>query len=328
MLYDKAFLLMIILFAAFGIIGLLVIAAFQLGGSHKKLVKQKLQALEDRLLRGISTQSNARLDNSISQTRWQQQLSAFVPRIALLKQRIERAGLMITPLTFAGICLATGLSIAVSAWLIIHSSVLLSIMLGFSCGISLPILVLNFLGNRRTTKFLTEFPEAIELMLRGLKSGLPLQETVGAIARELAEPVKTEFAAAEHAIRIGCVVEEALWTITKRIDSQDFKFLVTSISVQRETGGNLTETLQNLSDILRKRRHMRLKVRALSSEARTSGYIIGALPFLMLGFMYVSNPGYLHAFISDPRGQTMSIIGGLSFLTGVFTMWKMTKFEI
>ncbi|MCW5750509.1 MAG: type II secretion system F family protein, partial [Alphaproteobacteria bacterium] len=122
--------------------------------------------------------------------------------------------------------------------------------------------------------------------------------------------------------------EEMLWATARRIDSPDFKFFVISLSVQRETGGNLAEALQNLSDILRRRRQMRLKVRALSSEARASAYIIGSLPFVMFMLLMLVNAGYVTQLFTDPRGMILVGIGLFSMLIGVVVMFKMVRFEI
>src|SRR3546814_6834106 len=140
-------------------------------------------------------------------------------------------------------------------------------------------MAVGYLVNKRQDKFLAIFPEAIDLIVRGLKSGLPVTESINAVGREMDDPIGTEFRRIGDDIRFGKTMTEALWAATDRLSVAEFKFFVISLSVQQETGGNLAETLGNLSGILRSRQQMKLKVRAMSSEGRASAMIIGSLPF-------------------------------------------------
>src|SRR5262249_28054253 len=142
-------------------------------------------------------------------------------------------------------------------------------------------------------KFTKLFPEAIGLMVRGIKSGLPIAETFVIVGQEVPDPVGEEFRRVSDQIRLGQQIEQALWDSAKRVGTPEVQFLVVSLSVQKETGGNLAETLENLDTILRRRRQMKLKIRAMSSEARASAAIIGALPFIMLGVLAGLNPEYI-----------------------------------
>lgn len=199
---------------------------------------------------------------------------------------------------------------------------------GAAVGVVLPHLVIGRLAARRTNKFLQDLPEAIDVMVRGLKSGLPVMESISNVGEDFEDPIGTEFRSIADKVRIGGTLEEALWDVATRLAIPEFNFLAISVGVQRETGGNLTETLQNLADILRKRHQMKLKVKALSSEARASAYIIGALPFIMAVGLYAMNPDYMSTLFTDPRGHWM-IAGGLtSELLGVAVMAKMVRFEI
>jgi tight adherence protein B len=123
-------------------------------------------------------------------------------------------------------------------------------------------------------------------------------------------------------------LEEALWDTARRLDTPEFKFFVISLSVQRETGGNLAETLDNLGEILRRRLQMQLKIKAMSSEARASAYIIGSLPFVMFGILMIMSPAYIMVLFTDPRGMFIIGIGLTTMLLGVLVMAKMVKFEI
>ena len=181
---------------------------------------------------------------------------------------------------------------------------------------------------RRLAKFVANFPEAIDLIVRGLKSGLPVTESMKVVGQELPDPVGVEFRRIADNLKFGKTLDEALWTAGRRLDVAEFKFFVISLSIQQETGGNLTETLDNLSDILRKRRQMRLKVKAMSSEARASAMIIGALPFIMFGIIFLLNRDYIMTLFIDPRGVMMVGFVITLMMLGFFVMYKMVRFEI
>ena len=157
---------------------------------------------------------------------------------------------------------------------------------------------------------------------------MPIPDSISTVAREIAAPVCTEFRRIEQGMRLGQTLEEALWDANKRLDTPEFKFFVISLSLQRETGGNLAETLENLSEILRKRRQMRLKIKAVSSEARASAMIIGSLPFIMVIILYVIAPGYITALFVDQRGHAMIGVGLVSLFIGYGIMMKLVRFEI
>ena len=177
-------------------------------------------------------------------------------------------------------------------------------------------------------KFINNFPEAIELMVRGIKSGLPIGESIKIVSEELPDPIGTEFAQINDQVRIGKKLEEAMEEAGRRLNLQEFNFMTVAMAIQAETGGNLAETLGNLGNVLRKRRQLKLKIKALSSEAKASAYIIGSLPFIMTGLIHLTNEGYLAPLWNDPRGH-MSIAGGLLwFAMGIGIMYKMVKFEI
>ena len=199
---------------------------------------------------------------------------------------------------------------------------------GIMIGLGGPHLLVGRLIARRRKKFLALFPEAIDLIVRGLKSGLPVTESMKTVATEIREPVGPIFRHVIDDLNMGTAVEQALWHAAARIDVPEFRFLIVSLSVQRETGGNLSETLANLGDILRKRSQTRLKIKALSAEARASALIIGALPFIMFGLLWLVNPDYLMPLFDDFRGNVMLGIGLAWLLVGFVVMTRMVSFEI
>jgi tight adherence protein B len=205
---------------------------------------------------------------------------------------------------------------------------LLALMVGLAAGAGIPHYVLNFLIKRRANAFTTKFPDAIELLVRGLRSGLPVTETLGVVAGEVPGPVGEEFKLVTERIKIGRTMEDALQDTADRLNMPEFSFFCITLAIQRETGGNLAETLANLADVLRKRAQMKLKIRAMSSESKASAYIVGSLPFIVFGLIYWVNPGYIGNFFVDDR-LIIAGLGGFTWMgIGFFIMAKMVSFEI
>ncbi|WP_373475501.1 type II secretion system F family protein [Sphingorhabdus sp.] len=204
----------------------------------------------------------------------------------------------------------------------------LSLFGGLMLGAGLPHFVVNFLIAKRIKKFTTNFPDAIELLVRGLKSGLPVGETLGVVAREIPGPVGEEFKMVTEKVRIGKSMEDALQETADRMGTAEFQFFVITLAIQRETGGNLAETLSNLADVLRKRAQMKLKIRAMSSESKASAYIVGSLPFFVFGMVWSVNQNYLAGFFFEPRLMIAGMIGIVWMSIGAFIMAKMVNFEI
>jgi tight adherence protein B len=199
---------------------------------------------------------------------------------------------------------------------------------GVVLGLGLPWFAVRFFIRRRLNRFVGQFPDAIDLIVRGLRSGLPVSEAIKSVGEEFEDPVGVEFRHIAETVRLGRTLEEGLWEAAKRFNTPEFKFFVVTLAIQRETGGNLGETLDHLSDLLRRRRQMKLKIRALSSEARASAYILGALPFLMFAIIFTLNQGYAMTLFTDPRGTLLIGFGLVMILIGGLIMAKMVRFEI
>ena len=204
--------------------------------------------------------------------------------------------------------------------------------LAFSFGsflsVAIPHFVVNFAVKRRVNKFTSNFPDAIELLVRGLKSGLPVSETLTVVAKEIPGPVGEEFKIVTEKIKIGKTMEDSLQETADRMATPEFQFFVITLAIQRETGGNLAETLSNLAEVLRKRAQMKLKIRAMSSESKASAYIVGSLPFFVFTMVWWVNPEYLAGFFYERRLIIAGIGGALRMSLGVFIMAKMVSFEI
>ena len=236
---------------------------------------------------------------------------------------------MATPNRRLPACMRRAVMIVVSLmWLFSGMSFIINLLGGFIVGIGCPHILLSRQIAKRTKKFSALLPEALDLIVRGVRSGLPVAETIKTISEEIEEPVGSEFQRIGDQMRIGVSMEEAMWTTAKKLQIAEFNFLVISMSIQRETGGNLAEILENLSNMVRRREQMRLKVKAMSSEARASAMIIGSLPFIMCALISFINPRYMSTLFTDPRGWIMIGVGMTSLIIGLFIMSRMVKFEI
>jgi tight adherence protein B len=204
----------------------------------------------------------------------------------------------------------------------------MAIMMGLAAGIGGPWWGIGILSQRRRSAFSNRFPEAIGLIVRGLKAGLPVSDTIVEVGREINGPVGEEFRGIGDQLRLGQALEAALWVVAKRLALPALNFFVITLSVQRETGGNLAETLENLDEILRSREAMRLKVRAMSSEAIASAAIIGSLPVVMGGLMAFASPGYIDPLFTTQLGRILLGAATASMAAGVLVMRQMVKFEI
>ncbi len=205
---------------------------------------------------------------------------------------------------------------------------LIAVLLAIMLGLGLPHFIVGSIGNRRIKKFLASFPEAIDTMCRGLRSGLPVTESIASVGREMPDPIGTEFHRISDGVHMGKTLEAAMWEVGRRIDVPEFRFLIIAMAIQKETGGNLAETMGNLSDLIRKRRQLRLKVKAMSSEAKASAMIIGSLPFIMFFLLMLISPDYMLNMLRDIRGKIM-LGGAITWMSiGWAVMTKMIHFEL
>ncbi len=236
-----------------------------------------------------------------------------------------QAGLKINVKTFLQLCALAGTTCAVvGAGLNLHVVAIIS--LAVVGGVGLPKLILSFLSARRQQAFATNFSDAIDIIARGILSGLPVGECLSMVAREFDGPVGEEFTILVEGQRLGMSLDTVLAKATKRMPMTEFKFFAVVLQVQRQTGGNLAATLENLSDVLRERKRMKDKIKALSSEAKSSAAIIASLPFLVLGLLAVVNPVYVNTLFSD--GMHLVYIALAMMAVGIGVMRQMINFDI
>ena len=224
---------------------------------------------------------------------------------------------------------SAGLIVVVAGLLMLKGApFLFALLFGVAVGAGVPHWMVGYFIRRRVTRFTAKFPDAIELLVRGLRSGLPVSETIGVVGNEVEGPVGDEFRMVADKMKIGMSMDAALQDTADRLGTPEFQFFVITIAIQRETGGNLAETLANLATVLRQRGQMKLKIKAMSSESKASAYIVGSLPFIVFGMIWMINAGYMQGFFSEPR-LIIAGIGGLLWMgIGVFIMAKMVSFEI
>lgn len=269
-------------------------------------------------LRRVATARATRMDVTAAR---------FLPNPALLQKRLNMTGKGWTLGKYTMI--SAGLFLVPAVLLIMQGlPILLGLALGAFLGLGLPHFVVGFFIKRRVAKFTAKFPDAIELLVRGLRSGLPITETIGVVGQEIDGPVGEEFRSVSDKMKIGKSLDAALQETADRLGTPEFQFFTITIQIQRETGGNLAETLANLADVLRKRSQMKLKIKAMSSESKASALIVGALPFIVFGLVWFINNNYMMNFFQDQR---LMIAGGGGLIwmgLGAFIMAKMVNFEI
>jgi tight adherence protein B len=307
---------------------MLLLGATQ-GPSPAKTLKRRVEAIKERHGDVIAANAQAQIRKLLANrtSRMEGFASSIIPKPALLRKRLEQTGRDISLGKYAMVSMSIALVIA--ALLMMQGlPFLLGLFAGLFVGIGLPHFVIGKLIKRRIAKFTSNFPDAIELMVRGLRSGLPITETLGIVGSEITGPVGIEFRSVADKMKIGRTMEAALQETADRLGTPEFQFFVITLAIQRETGGNLAETLSNLADVLRKRAQMKLKIRAMSSESKASAYIVGALPFIVFALVYLMNPDYMGKFFIDQR-LIVAGIGGLVWMSiGAFIMAKMVNFEI
>jgi tight adherence protein B len=252
----------------------------------------------------------------------------WVPRRELLAARLARTGRPLSIGQFVLVSLGIAAVAALVLAIVTPVGVLPSLLLGLILGIAAPHWLVGWLGKRRLAGFIDLFPEAIDLMVRAVRAGLPISEAIVHAGHEMTDPVGSELRLVEAGLRMGRDLEALLWETAKRIDVPEFRFFVIAFAVQRETGGNLAETLSNLSDVLRKRRQMRDKIHAVASETRATTCILGGLPVVVMGAFYLTAPDYLMPLFTDVRGLFMCAAAVVLLVTGITVMTKMANFKI
>ncbi|GAD59679.1 type II secretion system F family protein [Brevundimonas sp. BAL450] len=240
--------------------------------------------------------------------------------------KLRQAGLSMKMRTFIIFSVMSGLAFGLIA-LVLGLNPLLTIGVALITGVGLPRWVVGFLGKRRMKKFSGEFANAVDVIVRGIKSGLPVHDCFKIIARESPAPLGPEFQRLVEGLGVGLTLSQALDRMYERMPTPELRFFAIVIAIQQKTGGNLAEALGNLSAVLRARRMMGEKIKAMSSEAVASAGIIGSLPPAVMMIVMITTPAYMILLFTDPRGQIMLLISAMWMSMGIFVMKRMISFK-
>jgi tight adherence protein B len=288
-----------------------------------ELDKQSVKAARDRV-QEMSKRRKSMQDNLKDLEKRQQENAK---KKLTLKSRLTQAGLSITPGRFYLFSAIFGFILMFVAFLA-GAPTMVVLGLPIVAGLGLPRWILSFLIKRRQNKFLDEFPNALDVIVRSIKSGLPLNDAIRLIANEGKEPVKGEFRRVVESQQIGLSVPDACTRMGNHMPLQEVNFFAIVIAIQSQAGGNLSEAIGNLAKVLRERKKMKAKVKALSMEAKASAVIIGALPFIVATLVYLTSPQYMMILFTDPRGHLIMGASAVWMSIGIFVMRNMVNFDI
>jgi tight adherence protein B len=226
-------------------------------------------------------------------------------------------------LTVAGL-IAAGAAIGLAAGIMGYGPGI-AMPIGIAAAVAAAALLLRFAQSRYQNQFLDTFPDALDLIARAVRAGLPVNDAMQVAGREVPPPVGVEFQRTLEEMRIGMDIDEAMQHTADRIRVPDFRFFVVALKLQRRTGGSLAETLANLSSIIRRRKELRLKARALTSEAKASATVLGLLPVFLAALLFFLNGELMAPLLSDPRGRFMLGVAFLSLMAGITVMAVMIR---
>ena len=244
-----------------------------------------------------------------------------------LKKMLRQAGLKVSTIQYYLFALGSGLVLGLITLVLSRNPFvgLGGLLVG---GLGIPYWLLNYLRKRRELAFLTLLPETIDAMVRSLKAGLPLNEALKLVAKEMPDPIGVEFREVVEGQKLGIPLDQGFQRMYERMPLPEVNFLSIVIGIQQQAGGNLSEVLNNLAKVLRDRKGMRLKVKALSQEAKAGAAIIGSLPILLLAAISVLNPEYIQPLFNTITGKFMLVGAVVWMSTGIIVMYKMINFKV
>ncbi|HEV2364281.1 MAG TPA: type II secretion system F family protein [Caulobacteraceae bacterium] len=244
-----------------------------------------------------------------------------------LANRLLQAGLTVSVRQFNIASAVLGLVVMVLA-LFLRQNIVVCIVAGVALGLGLPRWTIGFLASRRVKIFTNQFADAMDIVVRGIRSGLPVHECLKVISVESPQPLGGEFKRLTESIAVGMPLDQGLEKMQERVPTPELRFFTIVMAVQQRTGGNLSEALANLSAVIRARKMMREKVKALSSEAVASAAVIGCLPPGVIAMISISSPKYMLPMFHDPRGHLMLLGAGVWMSVGIFIMRRMINFKM
>lgn len=245
-----------------------------------------------------------------------------------LDRLIAHAGLTISTMRFLTIMAAATLLVLALMIALTTLPRSIDVAVAVLVGIVGPILYLRMLRKRRLKRFASQLPDALDVIVRSLKAGHPVPSALGMVAKEMTDPIGSEFGITVDEMTYGLSLPEALGHMADRVDQSDLKFVLVAINIQHGTGGNLAEVLAGISSVIRARFRMKQKVMALSAEGRLSAVILSVLPFLVAGLIFALKAEYFAQFSNDPRIYMMIGSGFLMMILGVIIMHRLVRFRI
>jgi tight adherence protein B len=297
----------------------------------ERRLNDRLEDLEDRTRTGKRTLQMATLRRAeqkshlptLDKLLWQ-----WFPNASKIRQKLQTSGMNVTLGDFAFASIAMAIGTAFALYLTLDLPPVMVLAGSLLIGVGIPNLVVGFKAKKRGRQFNLLFPEAVDLIVRALRAGLPVQEAIGTVARDIKDPVGAVFKRAQHEMQLGVPIEQALWRVSRTVQTDEFNFLIVAMSIQRDTGGNLAETLANLSALLRSRQQLRLKIRAFTSEARATMLIMAGLPFLVGGALFLISPKYISPLFTTATGQMVAAAAACSMGLGIFIMNKIATIKV
>lgn len=251
----------------------------------------------------------------------------FVSGIVWLNRLYTQSGVTGSPLTFAASFLLAGLAISLLLWLLFGLAKPTAFIVFLMIGFVLPLVVLRRARRKRVQMFARQLPDALDMIVRSLRAGHPATVAIGLVAREMPDPLGSEFGIVADEITFGLSMEQAVRKLSERVGFEGLHLLSVSLSIQAKTGGNLTEILSNLSSVLRERQKLRLKIRALSAEGRASAWIISLFPVAMFLILQIIAPAYYGKVWGNPIIWPVFLTFGFWALLGDFIMYRMVTFD-
>jgi tight adherence protein B len=326
-IFDPATEIALVIALITGAALVLVVAAFS-GGKSRRFARRLQEVTARKAPTSRLGDQRRSLTRRQSATPGIDRLFRLLPRRQMLVERLAKTGRTISVGQY--MLVVIGITVVSSGAIFIFAGFgpAPSLLFGTALGVFIPHYLSGRMGRRRVGAFVGLFPEAIDLMVRALRAGLPITEAIVNAGQEIGDPIGVEFRGIEAGMRLGRDLDSLLWDIAKRIEVSEFRFFIIALNVQRETGGNLAETLNNLSTVLRGRRAMRAKARAMSSEARASTMILGSLPVIVTIILSMTSPTYIMPLFSDVRGLVLVGIAIAMLVIGITIMIKMARFEI
>jgi tight adherence protein B len=290
-----------------------------IGNIKRKAAADRIAAEEGRRRRSV--------EETLKELEEAQKEKARKSQKPALMARMRQAGLSWSKRTYYLICVATMFGAMAVCYVLMGLGPIPSVGFGLSGGVLLPHFFVNFMRKRRLAKFTSEFPNAVDVIVRGVKAGLPLIDCIRVISNEAAEPVKSEFQEIVEDQTLGMPLAEAVNRLPERIPLAEANFFAIVVAIQARSGGSLSEALSNLSKVLRDRKKMGAKIKAMSAEAKSSAGIIGSLPIVVGVLVYFTSPDYILLLFQTTVGNIVLAISAMWMFMGIMVMRKMINFD-